>query len=99
MIDANHVAPFADVAMPPLGRTRFHGEPYADGWRKYRAAVFLRLGIEQFPTGHRYEARLNILLLKLLPRFDDQIHFRSRRDQDEFGPAVCRLGQDVGPAS
>ena len=36
---------------------------------------------------------MDILFLKLLPRFDDHMHFRSRRDQNNFGPAVCRLGQ------
>ena len=28
---------------------------------------------------------------------DDQTHFRSGRDQNDLGPAVRRLGQDVGP--
>ena len=43
MVDANHVAPFADVAMPPLGRPRFHGEPAERTEDNTERAVFRRL--------------------------------------------------------
>ena len=98
MVEANHVAKIADVAMPSLRRSCFHSQPRADRRRKHGASIFLRLRIEQFPTGHGHEARLNILLFQFALRFDDQTHFRSGRDQNDLGPAVRRLGQDVGPA-
>ena len=40
----------------------------------------------------------NVLLFQFALRFDDQTHFRTGRDQNDFRLSVRRLSQDVSPA-
>jgi hypothetical protein len=74
MIEPNHVAKVADLAVPSLRRSCFHCQPRADQRGKHGAAIFLRLRIEQLPAGHGYQTGLNVLLFQLTLRFDDQTH-------------------------
>ena len=72
------LAKIADVAMPSLRRSCLYSQPCANRRRKHGTTIFLHLRIEQFPTRHGHQARLNILLLQFQLRFDDQTHLRNR---------------------
>ena len=88
----------ADVAMPALRHAGLDREPGADRRRQHRVAVFLRLGVEQFPARHRDDAHLDLLLQQFLPRFHDQRDLGAGGDEDQVGIAVRGIGQDVGAA-
>ena len=98
MIHAEHLAMRADITMPALRHAGFYRQFCANRGRQYRIAIGLWLLIEQLPAWHRNYPRLDVLRQQLLPRSDNQRHFRTAGNQDQIRFAVWRIGQNVSTA-